>query len=179
MTDINLLPIEEKTAERFALLRKRLMVVSVGLLAITAVFTLGTLGMFTSMVSKRSEFVDRVQKSSATISSLKPVEELIVVVKGKIAVAEKILGSRTSLADFFNQLSQLLPQGVYFTDLRMSSGKVVISGKARSSAEMASFVSSLSSEKGAQIISGVTIDSLSSDESGAYSFVISASLTGR
>src|SRR3990167_9186059 len=122
MADINLLPSEERTAERIDLARKKLL---------------------------------------------------------EASIADKILSTRSNLPSFFSQLEELVPQSLYFSDLRLSADKVVISGKARSSADMAGFVTGLSSQKGAQIVSNVTIDSLSSDESGAYTFVVSAQLVGK
>lgn len=178
MADINLLPVEERTAERFGILRKRLLAVAVVILIFSAVATLVTLGAFTSEASKRSRLIEDVEENSALISSLKANEELIVVVKGKVSVADKIFTSRTNVASVFGQLSQLVPGGVYFTDIRFNQGKLVISGKARNSGEMASFVASLVSDRGSLIVSNVSIDTLSSDETGAYSFVVSSQLTG-
>ena len=179
MADINLLPTEERTAERIDFARKKLLTVSIVILVITAISTLATLGFYTSLVSKRSQLVKDVQSSSVAISDLQATEELITVVKAKASIADKILSIRSNLPSIFSQLEELVPQGLYFSDLRLSADKLVISGKARSSADMAGFVTALSSQKGAQIVSNVTIDSLSSDESGAYTFVVSAQLAGK
>jgi|SRR3989344_2493139 len=178
MADINLLPTEERTAERIDLARKKLLVVSVVVLVLTAISTLATLGFFTSLASARTTMIKNVEDSTAQISNLKATEELITVVKEKASAANKIILSRGNVSEIFDQLKQLIPQGVYFTDLRISTGKIVISGKAKSSAEMAGFVSALSSQVGDQVVSNVAIDALSSDETGAYTFVISAQLVG-
>jgi len=176
MADINLLPQEEKSAENIELLRKRLTVVSIVLLVGVSAFTLVTLGLFTSFASKRSNLISKVEQISGQINSFKATEELVVVVKGKVSSAEKVLSSRINYSNIFDQLSQLVPAGVYFSDMKFSSGKLIVSGKAKSSADVAGLVSSLVSGRGAQIVSNVTIDSLSADDSGVYSFIISSQL---
>ncbi|MDO8486926.1 MAG: PilN domain-containing protein [Candidatus Curtissbacteria bacterium] len=176
MADINLLPVEEKSAERFENLYKKLVIAAIFLLVFTAVSTLAILGFFSILSTQRSNLVGRVEVSSATIEDLKSVEELQVVVKQKTAVADKIIIVRSSLGDVFQTLVQLVPQGVFFTDMRFSGLKVVISGRARTSGDVAGLVAQLVSARGNQIFSAVAIDSLSSDEAGIYSFVLSAQL---
>ncbi len=176
MADINLLPVEEKSAEQFENLYKKLIIAATILLVFTAVSTLAILGFFSVLSSQRSELVRRVETNSATIGDLKSIEELQVVVKQKSAVADKILTARSSLGGVFQTLVQLVPQGVFFTDMRFSGLKVVISGRAKTSADVAGLVSQLVSSRGSQIFSAVSVDSLSSDEAGIYSFVLSAQL---
>lgn len=176
MTEINLLPVEEKSAEKFENIYKKLVVAAIALLVFTGVTTLLILGFFSVLSANRSDLVTRVEASSATIVALKSQEELEVVVKQKTMQADKILTARSSLGDVFQTLVQLVPQGVFFTDMRFSGVKVIISGKARTSGDVAGFVAQLVSPKGAEIVSGVSIDSLASDDSGIYSFVLSAQL---
>jgi Tfp pilus assembly protein PilN len=99
-----------------------------------------------------------------------------VVTKEKAKGADEILATSVDHRNILSQLSELLPQNVYFIDFKLTQGKFIITGKARSSADMAGFVSSLTSSKGAEIISGVNIDNLTSDESGQYDFGLSAAL---
>ncbi len=176
MADINLLPVEEKSAERFENLYKKLVIAAILLLAFTAASTLAILGFFSVLSSQRSSLVSRVEASSATIGDLKSIEELQVVVKQKASVANKIITARSSLGDVFQTLVQLVPQGVFFTDMRFSGLKVVISGRAKTSGDVAGLVSQLVSTSGNKIFSAVSIDSLSSDEAGIYTFVLSAQL---
>lgn len=176
MADINLLPIEERSAESFELLRRRLLFGSIGFLVFCAVSALIVLGFLSVLASKRSKLIAEVEASSSDINSLKANEELIVVVKNKAKAADAILSARSNLADVFNKLSALLPQGVYLTDLKMRSGKLVMSGRARTSGDLAGLVSALVSSRGVEIVSNVSIDSLSSDDQGAYTFIITAQL---
>ncbi|MBI2599184.1 PilN domain-containing protein [Candidatus Curtissbacteria bacterium] len=176
MTDINLMPAEEKSAESFENLYKKVLVAASGFLVLVALATLIILGVSSVLSAQRSDLVTRVEQSAGTIEGLKSTEELEVVVKQKVAAADKILMARSSLGDVFQRLVQLVPQGVFFTDMRFSGVKVVISGRAKTSADVAGFITQLVSARGNEIFSGVTVESLSSDDSGIYSFVLSAQL---
>lgn len=170
MADINLLPVEEREQERVAGLGKKLSVVSVIILAITAVFTLVTLLFFTTMVSKRNQLIAKVSSDSGQIESFKDIEELLVVVKSKAGVADEILAGRQDHSQILLKLSELVPQNVYFSDIRFAAQKISLSGKAKTSTDLAGLVSSFTSPAGAELISNVTIDSLGSDQSGVYQF---------
>lgn len=178
MAEINLLPVEERAEEQFLLLSKRLTIASAVILILTAIFTLATLAFFTSLASKRSELVKEVEENSVKIENLKANEELIVVVQEKVSAADKILLARTDHGKILEDLADLIPQDVYFTDIRISSDKLMFSGKAKSYADVAGLATSLLSEKGHKIFSGVSVDSLSSDESGEFSFAITTELAG-
>lgn len=179
MADINLLPEEEKAQEKFLVVSRRLQMASVGFLVLTALLTVLTLILYTAFSSKSAQLVGEIEDVSSRIAVLKAQEELLVVVKDKASASSSLLGNRIEFADFFNKLAGLIPQGVFFTDVRFLSGKVVLSGKARTSADVASLVSALSAARGAQIVSDVAVDALSSDETGIFSFVISGKLVGR
>lgn len=176
MADINLLPVEEKAQERIQALQKKLSIASIAALVITAVFTMITLVFFTSLVSQRNELVSAASDASSKIESQKEVEELLVVTKSKAMAAAKILDARADHSDAFAKLSELVPQNVYFSDMKFSTSKLVVSGKAKTSTDMAGLVSSFLSDKGSQLIAGITVDSLGSDETGEYQFSLTMEL---
>ena len=176
MADINLIPVQEKTAERFDNLKKRLSLSSAILLILTATFTLGVLVFFTTSVSERTKLFAQVEKSAQVINSYKTAEELLVVTKDKVGVAEQVLTQRIAYRQTFEDFAKLVPKGVYFTDIKFTSGKIVLSGQARSSAEFAGLVSSLLSAEGSKIVSNISIDSFTSDETGAFTFSMQAQL---
>lgn len=173
MADINLLPAEERESERYFLLVKRLQVAAVGTLVVTAILVIVTLVMFTTFSTRRASISSQIEDLSSRINGLKAQEELIVVTKDKVANAARLSVARVEYHSLFNKLAAIIPQGVYFTDVRVTSGKAVISGKARSSSDLAGLVSALTSAKGAEIISDVSLDTLSSDEAGIFAYVIS------
>lgn len=175
MADINLITQEQREFESFDNVRKKLSVVSVVMLVITAIGTIGTLGYFTKLIAQRGALIGRVEEASQKVNSLQGVEELIVVTKEKASIADQIISKRSDKVKVFNALAALVPQNVSFSDVKVTQGKIVISGRAKTSADVAAFISALTSTKGAEILSGVSVDSLASDESGVYSFGVSAS----
>ncbi len=178
MADINLIPVEEQAQERFDLLQKRLQVASIGLLVFTVIAAIITLILFATNASKRESLIQQVTDNSTRIDQYKAQEELLVVTKDKATAADTIIASRQQLDSFFGKLALLIPQNVYFTDLKISGNKLTISGRAKTSADVAGLVSSFLSSKGAEILNNVSIDSLGSDETGVYSFVLSSQLIG-
>lgn len=176
MADINLLPAEERKARSFEAWRSRLTIIAVVVLVATTLFTVATLGLFISLAQERSKLVSQVEEASAKINSLKTTEELITVVKTKVTAASGVLAKRIDYPSFFRGLAGLVPVNVYFSDMRFVGDKLVIVGRAKTSSDMAGLVSSLVSAKGAELLTGVSIDSLSTDDQGIYGFVISTQL---
>lgn len=176
MADINLLPVEDKGTEAAEGIKKKLSVVSAVVLVATAAFGVVTLVMFTSIASQRQKIQNRIDTNTAQIESLKDTEAMIVVTKDKASIADKVLSGRADQVNLFNQFAQLVPENVYFTDIKFTGNKATFSGKAESSADVAGLISSLASDQGSKIISNVNIDSLGSDQEGVYTFNISAQL---
>lgn len=176
MAEINLIPQEERANERVEHLQKRLQATSIGLLIFTAILTIVTLSLFAMFASARTKLIAEVDDYSSKINQFKTHEELIVVVKDKASAASQLISSRVEFPDVFDKFSQLIPQGIYFTDIRVATGKIVISGRAKTSADVAGLATSLVSASGSEVVSDVSIDSLSSDDKGIYSFVVSAKL---
>lgn len=176
MADINLLPVEDKGTETSEGIRKKLSIASVVVLVATAAFGVVTLVMFTSIASQRQKIQSRIDTSTSQIESLKDTEAMIVVTKDKASIADKVLSGRADQVNIFNQFAQLVPENVYFTDIKFLGSKATFSCKAKSSADVAGFISSLASDNGTKIISNVNIDSLSSDQEGVYTFNISGQL---
>lgn len=176
MADINLLPVEDKGAETSEGIRKKLSIASGLVLVAAAVFGVVTLVMFTNMATQRQKIQNRIDTSTSQIDSLKDTEAMVVVTKDKVSVADKVISGRADQVNVFNQFAQLVPENVYFTDIKFVGNKASFSGKAKSSADVAGFISSLASDKGSKIISSVNIDSLSSDQDGVYSFNVTGQL---
>lgn len=178
MAEINLLPHEERSHARAQGLRKRLQIISIVSLVVTAILTLVTLALFSFFAVRRGRLIAEIQSNSVLIDQQNAKEELIVVIGDKIAIAQKLISSNTKYPEFFDKLARLVPQGVYFTDIRIQDGKFVITGKGRTSADVAGLANSLLSAEGVKIISSVVVDSLSRDEDGVYDFVVSAQVVG-
>lgn len=176
MADINLLPVEDKGSETTEGIRKKLSIASAGVLVLAAAFGVVTLVMFTSIASQKQKIQNRIDTSTSQIDSLKDTEAMVVVTKDKASIADKVLTGRADQVNVFNQFAQLVPENVYFTDIKFTGSKATFSGKAKSSADIAGFISSLASDSGSKIISNVNIDSLGSDQEGIYTFNVSGQL---
>lgn len=178
MAEINLLPVEEKRSESFEGLRQKLSMLSVILLVGIACAAIGVLAFFTTLISTKQKLIGRIEESSAEINRFKVVEELSVVTKSKVSVADKILSGRTDQVKIFTTFSEIVPPGVYFTDIKFAADRASFTGKAATSADLANLVSLLLSPKGTGVVSDINIDTLSADEKGEYAFGISGTLAG-
>ena len=170
MAEINLIPQESKKSDDFEKLRGKIVIVSIIVLVLTALAAIVTLAFFAYRVSQRENLLSKVQEASTTVNSYKENEELIVVTKDKSSISSRILGARLDMVNVFTTLAQIIPKNVYFTDFKITSADIQISGRAGSSAEIAGLMSALLSTEGARIASNVSINSLVSDETGAYTF---------
>ena len=177
MADINLLPQEQQSQEKFVTLQKKLSIASIAMLSVTGLITLLTLIFFASVASRKNQLYAAVSDVSGKIESHKKTEELAVVVKSKATVADEILKSRDDHGKMLSSLADLIPQNVYFTDIKFTDKKISLSGKAKTSADVAGLVASLLSSRGSSIVNNVSVDSLNSDESGVYQMSLSMSLT--
>lgn len=176
MEEINLLPSEEKIVKTYTSLQKKLKIVSTVVLVITGIFTSATLIFYMLLINEKAKLVSQIEASSTKINSFKAKEELIFVTKGKVTTANKILSGRVNYPVFLKNLSDLIPEGIYFTDVRFNPEKIAFVGKAKSSIDMAGLISSLVSTKGSEILNNISIDSLNADEKGFYAFGITAQL---
>jgi len=179
MPDINLLPEEERSAESFEVLRRRLLFFSVAFLVVTGVLTLLLLIYFSVLSSTRTKLIGRIEASMQEIETMKPVEELIVVTKQKAGDADKILSARLNMGDYLREFSALVPQNLYFSDFKVTGGKLAAGGRAKSSNDVAGFIAALLSAGGVRLVSNVSVDSLASDENGAYGFSVNMKVVGR
>ena len=177
MAEINLLPVEEKASESLTNSQKKVTFVSFGVLIVTAVATVAILILFTIYAGQRNKLLEANAQFTGKIESLKNVEELLTVASKKVTTGEKVLSTRLEYTDFFNNFSALVPQGVYFSSIKITGSKISISGKAKTSADVAGFVSQLVSNSGSKLVSGAIIDSLNSDEKGVYTFSMTAEFT--
>lgn len=179
MAEINLMPSEERGSEDLNKLQKKLSVFSVVVLAVVALFTIVTLVLFTTSKTEEAKQKVRIEKAEAEINSQQSTEELMAVVGEKVQIADKAISTRLVYTDILNKLASLMPQNVYFGDLKIEGNKITTSAKAKTSADVASLVSSfVSSEEGKKLFSSVTIDSLASvSDSGTNQLIYSFSLT--
>lgn len=174
MADINLLPVEDKSVENLTDLQKKATFASFAILLITAIATVATLVMFTIYAGERNKINAQISENTGKIEGLKQVEGLLAFTVKKAVAAQKARDLRFNYTNFFDGFSALIPQGVFFNDIKISGTKLTLSGKAQSSADIAGFVSSIVSENGQKVLVGANIDTLNSDTKGVYTFTMSA-----
>lgn len=179
MADINLIPNEAKRTEEFDKLKGKITLAAVVVLIMAAVAAFVTLAFYAYFISMRENLVKRVEAASSEVNRYKASEELAVVAKDKASTASQLLGTRQNKVEVFTTLAKLIPQNVNFASLTISLNDLKASGRAKSSADVAGLVSALLSTEGTKIMSDVTIDSLVSDESGVYTFGLSAKLKNK
>ncbi len=178
MADINLIPAEEKTSDALASVQQKLTIASLVMLVAVAVFTVVTLVMFTQTKALETSLNSRISKATTDVSANKLSEWLLSTVSKKTESANKVLGSRLLYTDVLTKTAELMPQGVYFSDFKISGTKVSTSAKARTSADVANLVSSfVTTDEGKKLFSSLSIDSLASDDKGNYAFSVSMEIT--
>lgn len=174
MTDINLLPSEDKVSEKLSSIQKKLTAFSVVVLGVVAAFTVATLVMFTAAKADEGKLKERVGAAAGDVSSQQLTEELLTVVDKKTESASKIIASRLLYTEILKKTAELMPLGVAFSDLKIDGVKMSASAKAATSADVANLVSSfVSSEEGKKLFSSISIDSLATDTEGKYTFSVS------
>lgn len=184
MADINLMPSEGRSSESLNKVQKNLTIFSVAVLVIVAVFTIATLIFFTSEKAEQTKQAKRIEAAAAQVNSYQSSEELLTVIGKKADLADKALSSRLIYTDILNKIATLMPQNVYFGDIKIDGNTVSTSAKAKTSADVAGLVASfVSSDEGKKLFSSVTIDSLASVPDAdtkqlIYSFSVSMQLVG-
>lgn len=174
MADINLLPSEEKSSDSINALQKKLTIVSVIVLAVVAVFTVVTLLLFTAAKNRETGLKADIEKAAGDVAANKITEDLLTVVAKKATSANKVILARLIYTDVLTKTAELMPPGVYFSDLKITGSKMSTSAKAKTSADVANLVSSfVVSEEGKKLFSSISIDSLATDSENNYAFSVS------
>jgi Tfp pilus assembly protein PilN len=173
---LDLIPEEDRKSEDFDKIKSKVTIVAVVILVLTAISAFVTLAFFGYYVSKRQELVERVESAVADVNTYKSAEELLVVAKDKASAAISITTTSGNKVNFLNTFVTLIPQDVFFSDLKLSDADITLTGRARTSADVAGLISSLMSSEGAKLVTDVNINSLSSDATGEYAFGLTAKL---
>jgi len=173
MTDINLLPSEDKVSEKLSSFQKKLTAFSVVVLGVVAVFTIATLVMFTAAKAQESKLNERVGVAAGEVSAEQLTEELLTVVDKKTESATKVIASRMLYTEVLKKTAELMPLGVAFSNLKIDGATMSASATAATSADVANLVSSfVTTDEGEKLFSSMSIDSLATDAEGKYTFSV-------
>lgn len=174
MTDINLLPSEDKVSEKLSSLQKKLTVFSIVVLGAVSVFTITTLVMLTAAKDKEKELKARVRVATDEVTSQQLTEELLTVVDKKVETASKARASRIIYTNVLRRTAELMPTGVFFSDLRIDGLKLSSGSTAKSSSDVANLVSSfVTTDEGKKLFTSMSVDSLATTVDGEYAFSVS------
>ncbi len=170
--DINLLPQAQLSEERRLKLKKRVEIGSVVFLGACLLIIAGIFVYWRILTSQYNQIQEQVKAAEVKVNDYQSQEGLQRIFKLKITAIDKILKDRPSFVKDFAILRDILPAGVYFSDLTLeSSGKLNLSGAARNSSELNTFLTSLTDpSKGGQYFTDVTLSSVVGGKDGSYKF---------
>lgn len=170
---INLLPKIEVNEEKVALtLRLRVVSIIVVALALVAEGVLLTYSL--SIVDRSRNVREQITRLEETIASYKEVESQALVLKQKVRAISSIIKAEFSYPKLLSDLASLMTQDMYFTELSAeSSGKVTLTGVAKSSTDLGTFIANITDpQKGGVYFSEATLGSLSGAKDGSYRFTL-------
>ncbi len=177
-TDINLLPQAQLAEEKRLKLKKRVEIGSVGFL-IVSILVIGSLFVYWRILTSQfNQLQEQVKSLESRVNEYGTQEGLQRIFKMKITAAGKTLAERPSFVKSFSLLRDVLPAGVYFSDLTLGSdGKLSLAGSARNSTELNTFFSALTDQShSGQYFSDINLSSIMGAKDGTYKFSMTLNL---
>jgi type IV pilus assembly protein PilN len=178
MPRINLLPWREADRKRK---RQEFTVGVVG--AIVIALLLGLLAKFQMQASidhqnERNQLVkDQIVEVDKQITEIIGLEQQRDRLRARINVIEQLQRSRPGVVHLFDQLVRNIPDGVYFTAIKQTGGKVQINGMAQSSTRVSALMRNIESSEWLADPSLEKVETKGSGDAGAE-FVLYANQTG-
>ena len=178
MTEINLLPEEERKEVAAKRLKSRVIVFSIGAVILAALISIAVFGYWGVLIAQEKQLGDKISKLEQQIEGLKTIEGLARVLKNKLAAIVVISGKTQNFDKILGDITQVIPQGVTLSDLTVSDKSVVtLTGNAVSATEFSNLVTALlRQDAGGANFSDVAVESVSRDDKGIYKFSVSAKL---
>ena len=144
MARINLLPWREQQREE----RKQRFLVSLGGVAVVAVGLLFLADQyFTHAIEQQNARNDFVRKEIAVldtrIAEIKELRERRQQLLERMKIIQDLQGNRPIIGRVFDQLVRTLPDGVYFTGLKMTGKNIAIVGAAESNNRVSNLMRNL------------------------------------
>ncbi|OGT46267.1 MAG: hypothetical protein A3F17_09080 [Gammaproteobacteria bacterium RIFCSPHIGHO2_12_FULL_41_15] len=133
MTDINLLPWREEARKKNQR-RWRITVFSYAVVVLLIAFFIHM--SFSSQVSRQLKENKMLQNETVTLNAeitrLKNASDIRNALAKRIALLQELEYNRFLAVKLFNELTPLVPQGIYFSKMERSKNTVTLSGEASS-----------------------------------------------
>lgn len=144
MARINLLPWREQRREER---KKRFQLALLGVLLSAVALVVGAdryLNAALSAQQARNAFVrEQIVLLDTRIAEIRDLRERRTQLLERMKIIQDLQGNRPIIARIFDQLVRTLPEGVYFTELKMSAQQIAIGGVAESNHQVSSLMRSL------------------------------------
>lgn len=144
MARINLLPwreqLREERKQRFMVTLAGVLVVAGGLVFVGDQYLNGAIESQQARNDYLRKEIAVLDARIAEISELKQRREQLLE---RMKIIQDLQGNRPIIARIFDQLVRTLPEGVYFTELKMSAQQIAIGGVAESNHQVSSLMRSL------------------------------------
>jgi type IV pilus assembly protein PilN len=178
MPRINLLPWREADRKR----KRQEFLVGIGgaamialLLAILVKFQLQASIDF--QLSRNQLIEDQTSEVDKQIVEIQGLEQQKQRLLARMEVIEQLQRSRPGVVHLFDQLVKTIPDGVYFTSIKQTGGKVQLNGVAQSQTRVSALMRNLESSEWLADPALERVETKGNNESGAE-FVLYASQTG-
>ncbi len=144
MAKINLLPwreqLREERKQRFLVSLAGAAVLAVGLLFLADQYLANAI----EQQNARNQFISKeIAVLDARISEIKELRERRQQLLERMKIIQDLQGNRPIIGRVFDQLVRTLPDGVYFTDLKMTGKNIAIVGAAESNNRVSNLMRNL------------------------------------
>ncbi len=144
MAKINLLPwreqLREERKQRFLVSLAGAAVLAVGLLFLADQYLTNAI----EQQNARNQFISKeIAVLDARISEIKELRERRQQLLERMKIIQDLQGNRPIIGRVFDQLVRTLPDGVYFTDLKMTGKNIAIVGAAESNNRVSNLMRNL------------------------------------
>lgn len=146
MARINLLPwreqLREERKQRFLVALAGVLVISAGLVFLGGQYLNGAIEQQTA----RNEFVRKeIAVLDARIKEISELKTRRAQLLERMKIIQDLQGNRPIIGRIFDQFVRTLPDGVYFTELKMTGKSIAISGAAESNNRVSNLMRNLDS----------------------------------
>lgn len=146
MTRINLLPWRERERKEREQRFVRMLAFAVILMGVLLVFIHLQMERQMDEQSARNTFLESEIKTLDTqIKEIQSLEAEKSKLLARMKVIEELQAQRPQVVHMFDEISRLLPEGVYLTQIKQDGKMLVINGMAQSNARVSAFMRALDS----------------------------------